>query len=34
MEEKFNIQPDEGCGGCSGCGSGGGCSKAGGCGSC
>lgn len=34
MEEKVNIQPDEGCGGCSGCGSGGGCSKAGGCGSC
>lgn len=34
MEEKVNIQSDEGCGGCSGCGSGGGCSKAGGCGSC
>lgn len=34
MEEKVNIQPDQGCGGCSGCGSGGGCSKAGGCGSC
>lgn len=34
MEEKVNIQPDEGCGGCSGCGSGGGCSKGGGCGSC
>lgn len=34
MEEKVNIQPDEGCGGCSGCGNGGGCSKAGGCGSC
>ena len=34
MEEKVNIQPDEGCGGCSGCGSGGGCSKAGSCGSC
>ena len=34
MEEKVNIQPDEGCGGCSGCGGGGGCSKAGGCGSC
>lgn len=34
MEEKVNIQPDEGCGGCSGSGSGGGCSKAGGCGSC
>lgn len=34
MEEKVNIQPDEGCGGCSGCGSGGGCSKTGGCGSC
>lgn len=34
MEEKVNIQPDQGCGGCSGCGSGGGCSKGGGCGSC
>lgn len=34
MEEKVNIQPDQGCGGCSGCGSGGGCSKAGGFGSC
>ena len=34
MEEKVNIQPDEGCGGCSGCGSGGVCSKGGGCGSC
>lgn len=34
MEEKVNIQPDQGCGGCSGCGSGSGCSKAGGCGSC
>lgn len=34
MEEKVNIQSDEGCGGCSGCGSGGGCSKAGGCGFC
>lgn len=31
MEEKVNIQPDQGCGGC---GSGGGCSKGGGCGSC